>query len=143
MAAERTQALMHILDQRLNNVFRTYPLLAAPVTVTGGVGGWALGAKAEIVPVDTITKPFTIVDIVICNVSADDCYAGQIYTGLAGAEVVVAEFAFSRENVFTASLQETVFSPIIAANERISIDLASSSGGGDTADFKVQYVEYD
>lgn len=141
MGAERTQALMHILEEHEHSVQKVYPPGADAITLTGAAGAWAEGAKTEIVPANGITSNFDIHWATIVG-GANDQYEIYLYAGGVGAEVLIATIPFQRVGVQTAAFQAAVMTPIIAANQRISASCASSGGGAATCTLKLSYHTY-
>lgn len=142
MSAERVQALLKIIDDHLHAVQKVYPVLSGLVSVVGGTGAWAEGAKAQVVPASTITKAFDITGVNVGSGSANTNYELVLYVGAAGAEIEVACIPFT----ITAATNTGTFpcsTPILAANERISAALRSLTGTPDTATIKITYQEHD
>jgi hypothetical protein len=142
MAGERSQALLHILSEHFHSVMKCYPVAADPVTITGGAGVWAEGAKVEIVPASTIDDEFDIHFVSISDISAADNYEFILYAGGVGSEVEIARVPFTRGSVQVDSTQLKITTPLIFADERISGALATSGGGSDTCDVKLGYHTY-
>ncbi len=141
--ADVTTDLERISDH-IHSAAAIYPVLATGVTLTKGAGAWAAypEAKTEIVPVDTITSPFDIHWIDVNTISANGQYTITLYSGLAGAEVKIAEVAISRTAVFSQEGAVPVITPIVSANSRISAAISSSNVAADTLIAKVGYHTY-
>ncbi|UCF50239.1 MAG: hypothetical protein JSU91_01805 [Thermoplasmatales archaeon] len=122
----------------------TYPRAADGVTVTAGnTGAWSEGAKVEIIPANTITKPFDIHWALVSNVSAEDDYELRLYSGGVGEEVEISAVAFTRgASGLNANLQVRVQVPINAANSRISASLLCGDGDGATGIVKLYTHTY-
>jgi hypothetical protein len=122
---------------------KVYPTLADPVTLTAGEAAWELGADIEIIPANTITKPFDIHWINVHTISNNDEYELILYgkTGAAAA-VEIGRIAFNRIDNFTRIINLPIQIPVQAANNRISAKLACKSANAYTAAVKIFYHEY-
>ena len=133
--------IAHVLDDHVHHAAKTYPTLAAGVTVTGGAGAWGLSAGfQEIVPVDTITEPFDIHFIVVEGASVADVYEIVLYA----AEVEIGRVRVAFIDIANSqSLPSVPFQcDIMPANTQIQAKCASAGGGGDTIDVSIHYHEY-
>lgn len=127
--------------QHIHQPAKVYPSLANGVTVTGGVGAWALGNFVEIIPANTITTAFDIHWINFESVSANDIYELVLYSGLEGAEVEIARVRTYKSATMTGANNVPIQIPVQYPNSRISAKLASSSGG-DNVTISLFYHQY-
>ena len=129
-------------EDHIHKPSKVYPSNAAGVNVAGGAGAWQHGNKVEIIPANTITDVFDIHYVIVEDVSANDVYQIQLYTGSAGSEVLYGTTK-TTESTILGNGQASV--PIrtskTAANTRISASVASSSGN-DNIDISLEYHEY-
>lgn len=139
----------HLVAQyyHVHDSAKVYPVGAGPVTLTdkndGGGTPWGHGAKTQVVPASTIATKFDIHYIVISGISAADDFELMVYKGGAASEVLIGTIAFSRDATFLAPSQShPIQIPPQAADERISMSLASSGSDGKTCDVKVYYHQY-
>lgn len=125
----------------LNAVSETYPFLADPVTLTASAGVWsALPTPTEIVPVDTITtNPFKINWIVASTMSAAGDYIIQLYQGLAGFEIPIANSPVSKELAQSQQSSLAITTPLLAIGTRISAALSSGNAAANTLEIKIKY----
>lgn len=132
----------YILQKHIHGIQKTYPYLADGIVITGGAGAWQLGNKIEIIPANTILSPFDIHSINTGLASAADTYQIAIYSGSIGNEVFVGTTRVLKEAAQSSILTKHIISPLFPANTRISMALASKSGGGDTLSASLEYHEY-
>lgn len=132
----------YIQDIHTHAAQKVYPTLANGVTLTGGVGAWALGEFAEVIPVNTVTSPFDIHFLNIGAVSATDTYEMVLFSGLAGAEVEIGRARVVRTAAQSGTAPVPFQCSVLPANTRISSKVASASGGGDTLVFSAFYHTY-
>lgn len=132
----------YILQKHIHGIQKTYPYLADAVTLTGGTNAWTLGNKIEVIPADTITSPFDIHCVNTGSASVTDTYQIVLYSGSVGNEVIVGTTRVVKDSAMSSILTKAIISPIFPANTRISMALASKSGGNDTLTVSVEYHEY-
>lgn len=135
----KQNAIPEILNDHAHSQQLCAPSGAAPLTLTAGGGAWAVGAKVEFVAAAT-----GILDVhhaIVSGVSANADYEIVLYAGAAGAEVEIARTAFTRDSVFTQSLDAWFMCKRQPVGTRISCALLSSVGGS-TANIKLLYHYY-
>ena len=111
-----------------------YPKYADSVTLTAGTGVWNTGgAITEIIPANTITKPFDLHYAIISLISAL-CHADiDIYAGSAGSEVQISGgIRVFRDSNFVFEGSHTILVSQIPANTRISAKISDSTTGSIT-----------
>lgn len=132
--------ILKVLSEHNHSEEKCYPTGASGVTVTGAAGAWTLGAYAEIVPVDTITKDFDIHHIVVEDASADDEYELVLY---AGTTEIARRKVRPDTSIFSGALPEIpIQTPMIAKNSQIQAKVMSKGGGSDTITISIQYHTY-
>lgn len=120
-----------------------YPFLDDGVTLTADNTAYTLGAKVEIIPANTITKWFDIHWVIIEEVSANDRYCIELYSGEIGSEVLIAQLkAIKNTTAGSGVISIPVQIPKQEANTRISGAAASKSGGGDEITISLAGHEY-
>ena len=132
------------LDTHAHSAAKTYPELAASITLTKGSGAWAAypSSKTEIVPVNTITSVFDIHGISVDTISANGNYTITLYSGTAGNEVAIGVRSFTRTAASTDSPYVFFQTPKQAANTRISAAISSANAGTNTCNIKIDYHVY-
>jgi len=127
-----------------HSVGKVYPLLANPITLTKAANAWVAfpASKTEIIPANTVTKPFNIYYVLISTLSAVGDYIIALYSGNAGAEIIIGYVVASRSANGTIEGIVPTMTPIIPANTRISAALTSGNATADTVKIKVFYNEY-
>jgi hypothetical protein len=133
---------LYMVLQKLVSPQFVFPTLANGVTVTGGTAAWALGSFQEIIPVNTVTSPFSIGFVNVGNASANDTYEIVLYSGTAGNEIDIGHCRVTRVSNTSGTAPVTFTTTPIAANSRISCKIASSTGGNDTLTLSVFYTKY-
>lgn len=121
---------------------KVYPTLADSITLTADASGWTLGAKAEVIPADTITTKFDIHWILVSEISAVDEYELVVYKGAGGAEEEIGRIAFNRSSTFSQEGDLPIQIAPQSANTRISMALACKSTNARTCNVKVYYHTY-
>jgi hypothetical protein len=132
---------VHTLEEHIHHSQKVFPTLSDPITLTSAGGAWNLGTIVEVVPVDTITSDFDIHWLAFSSASATDDYEIEIYSGLGGAEVLIASTKTYKQATQAGSAPSPVMTPIQPANTRISAAVASGTGGDDI-DISIIYHEY-
>lgn len=135
---------LYKLVYHTHSIGKVYPLLANPITLTKAVNAWVAfpASKTEIIPVNTVTRPFNIHFVLVSTLSAIGDYIIALYSGSAGSEVIIGYVATSRSaNGITEAMVPTLTN-IIPANTRISAALTSGNATADTVRIKVFYHEY-
>lgn len=119
---------------------KTYPSLAAGVTVISSATPWAYGSYAVIVPASTITRDYHILSVSIetCNVAAG-VFQLELYKG-AGDDIITAK-RFSMVGGFWGNMVYDVGSEEVAANSQVRARLASSVGAA-TITISISYFEH-
>ena len=137
---DQDSAFEALLDH-IHGVQKVYPTLADGVTLTTEAGDWALGTVTEIVPVNTITNPFDIHEILVEDVNTPDkTYELVLYYGGSDTECGRARFAAtSNKGGVPAQMMMT---PVIPANSKVRAALAIQDGSGKTAKVSLRYHEY-
>lgn len=115
------------------------------IRVTTNAAAWTLGNAVEVVPVNTITKPFDIHWLNISNMSAVGTYEIVLYisadaglttlTEIGRVRVTCASNQTKADNTFTQG-------QVIPANSRIAAKAADSTTSGRDVDFSIHYHEY-
>ena len=139
-AGDSLYGKIETLTDHIHSTTKVYPTLANGVTVTGDAA-WTLGAFVEIVPVNTITSDFDIHFIDIEDISANDVYELVLYKGLGGSEIEIGRIRFTKDAVQAGTVNQPFQTELIAANERISAKVASSSGS-DNVTISIRYHTY-
>ena len=120
-----------------------YPFLSDGVTLTGDSSSYTLGSKVEVIPADTITDEFDLHWVIIEDVSANDVYCIEIYSGEIGSEVLIGRAKVVKSTTAgSGAISIPIQTPMVAANTRISAAAASKTGGGDTITISLGYHEY-
>jgi hypothetical protein len=137
-------SLMYKLAYHSHAIGKVYPLLANPITLTKAVNAWVAfpASKTEIIPVNTVTRPFDIHFVSVSTLSAVGDYVIALYSGAAGAEVLIGYVVASRSASGTTEGIVPTLTTIIPANTRISAALTSGNATADTVRIKVFYHEY-
>jgi hypothetical protein len=137
-------SLLYRLVRPGHSVGKVYPLLANPITLTKAVNAWVAfsASKTEIIPVNTVTSPFNIHFILVSTLSAVGDYVIALYSGAAGAEVLIGYVPASRSATGTTEGLVPATTTAVPANTRISAALTSGNAAADTARIKVFYHEY-
>lgn len=121
---------------------RVHPSLAAGITVAGGVGAWALSAAwIEIIPATTIPNHFDIHWVTLESATVNDEYELVFAQGAGGSEVEIGRIRFVQGAVFSALSDIPVNLLECDADARISVKLASATGGS-TVVISVRYHEH-
>lgn len=126
------------VDNRIN--IKSYPTLGAGITLTSSATAFTLGNFIEIIPVNTITKSFTVEYANFAAYStAGLTYECYLYYGASGSEV---NFANVRVNSGsgTTNPHVPIRSQVFPANTRITAKFASPSSGEKTAICSVFYA---
>lgn len=118
-----------------------YPNLADPINIISGSGAWNYGAYTELIPADTIEEAFDIHWIHTAEISAQDNYQIELYSGAPGAEIPIGAIAFSRDSNQVQTASQPIQIPPQLKDTRISARLASGTGS-DNCDIKLYLHEY-
>jgi hypothetical protein len=127
-----------ILLQHLHSQGYVYPTGAAGVDVTANAAAWTLGAFAEIVPINTITKAFDIHAIYLESISANDTYELVLYAATTEASRIKIIRITNSGLLLTLPIQTAVLPP----NTQIQAKLMNSAGSG-VVKISVGYHQYD
>jgi len=120
-----------------------YPFLDDGVTLTADNTAYTLGAKSEIIPANKITEWFDIHWIIIEDVSANDRYCIELYSGEIGLEETIAQLKTVKNTTAGSGvISMPIQIPRQLPNTRISGAAASKSGGGDTITISLVEHEY-
>ena len=123
-----------------------YPIDADPIEiVSASSAAWTHGAITEIISAGTTIRAFDIHWAFISNVSAEDNYTLNLYSGASGAEEIIAQSVpFTRgSSALNSNLQVPVQVPIQSPGARISASLACGDGDGATCEIKLYTHVYD
>jgi len=131
-AGDSIYSHVHTLEEHVHSASIVYPTLATAVTVSAGAS-WVLGSFVEIVPASTITSAFDIHYIYVDSISANDTYELVLYKGAESSEIEVGRVRFSKTAAQEGTDNQPFQTPLIAANERISAKVASSSGSNNVS----------
>lgn len=121
-------AFAETLLDHVHSAQKVYPTLSSGIAVAAGVGSWTLGDFFEIVAASTITSDFDIHYISIEGISANDTYELVLYKGAESSEIEIGRVRFSKSAAQEGTENQPFQTIIIAANERISVKLASATG---------------
>ncbi len=105
-----------------------YPTLADGVVVAGGAA-WKLGNFVEIIPADTINKPYDIRQIIVESSTAADTYEIVLYAGALGEEAEIGRVRSYEDTAVSGSHGVPIQTPVLSAGTRVSAKVASKSGG--------------
>ena len=132
---------VHILEEHFHSAKLVYPTGAAGVTLTcGDAAAWTLGSFTEIVPANTIAKPFDIHFVEIEAVSTAATYEVVLYA----VETEIGRFRFTAAGtpnniVFVPRPFQCGQQP---KNTQIQAKIMSSSGNANTSTISVEYHTY-
>lgn len=113
------------------------PKYAAPVTLTSAVASWATtGNIIEVIAANAIVKNFDLHWASIADISANLYGIVDIFSGLAGAEVLIGSVDVSRTDNFSQEGQKPVQIPQQPANTRISCRFSDSTTSAQTCTIK-------
>lgn len=127
--------LAHILEEHSHSAQIVRPTGAVPITVTSGGAAWTLGVFSnDIIAAADIASPFDLHWVIVSAPSANAEYEIVMYYGAADTEC--CRVAFTRTNVFVASIAMPTQTIIIPASSRIRAKMMDSVGGG-TANVRV------
>jgi len=133
-------ALLEELEHHIHSIQQVAPSGAAPVTVTAGAQ-WTLGVFSnDIIAADAVPDRFDTHWAVISDPSANAHYELVLYYG--ATDIECARVAFTRTNVFVASISVPVITPILPKGSRLRAKLMGSVADI-TADIRVFYHVYD
>lgn len=123
---------------------KIYPADAGTSINTGdGIWVWT-AAPTTIIPINTVTKPFTLTAINIQSFTADQIYKLELFYGQSSATTSIGVYEFtvgSAASQFKSQIT-VAFSPIlIPANSIIGAKLKSSTAGVDTVVISLSYKE--
>jgi hypothetical protein len=143
-------ARLYVISKHLHSVGMVYPLLANPVTLTKDAGIWSAfkTVKTEVIPANTIIKPFDIHFANITNLSAIGNYVIALYYGEAGSEVLCGYAIATRtaiggtEGTCPVTSAGNALHDLIPANSRISAAVTSGNATADTLGVKLHYHTY-
>lgn len=121
---------------------KVYPDLADPVNVEAAAADWTYGSWVELIPSDTITKPFDIHWVHTAELSNQGNYQLQLGAGSAGNEESIGTIAFSRDSNQVQTASQPIQIPPQSANARVSVRLANGGSSAFNCDVKVYYHEY-
>jgi len=114
-----------------------YPKYVLPIQLTSNAAAWnTTGAIFEIIPVNVITKNFDLHWASVSDISANLYGIIDIYSGLAGAEVLIGSVDVSRTDNFSQEGQKPVQIPQQPANTRISCKFSDSTSSAQTCRVK-------
>ena len=114
----------------------------AAITVAGSATALTFGSWVEIIAANAIDKMFDMHFVLLGSISAVDDYVLQLGYGESGSEVFWGESAFTRDTNQMRASWVPIQGPPVAANTRIAARLASTGGGGDSADIKIYTHQY-
>jgi|GEM_PF-5125872 len=118
-----------------------YPQLAAPITVTAGVGAWTEGGKVQIIGAGVKANAYDVHFVNLGTISQVDDYEIRLYTGAAAAEVFWGAASFTRDTNQMRAAYVPIQGPPVPAGTRLSATLASGNGNN-SCDVKVYTHEY-
>jgi len=114
-----------------------YPKYAIPVQLTSNAAAWnTTGNIIEVIPVNTIVKAFDLHWISMSDISANLYGIIDIYSGLAGAEVLIGSVDVNRTANFSREGYAPVQIPQQPANTRISCKFTDSTSSAQTVRVK-------
>lgn len=116
-----------ILHDHIHGACKVYPTLAAGVQITTHANARTLGDFVQIVPSDTITKPFDIHYINVAGVSGNDTYELVLYYG--NDNVECGRVRVTRNSTQYNPPLIPFMSRVMPANSKISAKVASAAGG--------------
>lgn len=119
-----------------------YPKKADAVLVAGGSTAWGLGNFVEIVPANAITNQYDVHWVSYSEASVTDEYYFEFYKGSTGQEVLIFEDCTVRDTAVSGSEDSRVQHIPLPANTRLSVKMASKSGGGDSIRIKIKGHSY-
>ena len=143
---EDNQDILDDIDGSIHPVGGTklYPTGVTPITLTSSATLDTFGAYVEIVPVDTIIKPYDPNILYLANVSDfARYYVVEIACGLAAAEVVIGRVVCGAAAASKGVLQFDIGSEILAANCRLSGRVKDDEAAANTIDVAIGYHEYE
>lgn len=118
-----------------------YPALTNGITIVGGATAWVLGAVTQLVPVNTLTLPICLHEVLIEYASTSDIYVLILYYIWEGHTIEIGRIKTNRERYNGTSSQIEISGMQIPANSRINAKLASSMGGSQTLRVSLSYHE--
>jgi len=124
--------------------WRVYPqdITAAPLVTAAGVAN-TFGNWAEIIPLNTISFPFHVIGICVCQVSAATNYFIQLGYNTVNAdpgtnmEMGERRFRIATHPIARQTELMEIFSQGVPANSRVMARLKTASGVADTANMNV------
>lgn len=120
-----------------------YPFLNDGVTLTGHANAYTLGNKVEIIPAATFSNWFDIHWIIIEEVSVNDVYCLELYSGEIGSEELICQQKVVKNTTAgTGAISIPTQIPKQSPSSRISAAVASKTGGGDTIIISLAGHEY-
>lgn len=128
------------VDGYLHQYPKVYPTLADGVVVTADAAAWTLGSLVEIIPINTVTKDYSIHAVDFEDISANAAFELVLY--MSSGDTEIGRVRFVQTSVMSALLNTWLNTAIIPANSRVRAALASNPGGRDVT-LSVRYHEYD
>lgn len=118
-----------------------YPTLAAGATIVSNAVAWTYGNYGLIVPINTITNDFHILNVSIesCNVAAG-VFQLELYKG--AADDIITAVRFAMAGGFWGNMVYLIGSEEVEANAQVRARLASSVGAT-TITVSIVYFEHD
>lgn len=111
--------------------------LAAPITLTSGVGAYTLGNFSDdFIAAGATTGEFDITAIGFGTPDINGTYTVILYAG--ATDVEIGQVSFNRQGVFTSSIYRDMSTIILPAGTRIRAKMMDSTGGA-TCVSKIYY----
>ncbi len=113
------------------------PKYAIPVSIASNAAAWnTTGAIVEVIPANTITKPFDLHWIAIADISANLYGVIDIYAGPVNSESLIGSVPVTRNAALTLEGFAPVQIPQQPANTRISCKFSDSTSSAQTVRVK-------
>jgi len=133
--------LTSIVNEHMHSPQHIAPSGAVAVTVTSGVGSWALGDFSNDILADGfVDHVFDLHWVDISGPSINAEYEIVFYAGV--DDVEICRVGFSRANVLERSFAYPLQTDLLSARARVRAKMMDSAGGGDCK-IKVFYHEYE
>lgn len=134
---------IELIEDHLHSKGEIYPRLADPILITAPAVAWAVDAlPTEIIPADTVTDPFDLHWGNVSDISANGWYQILVFSGEAGSEIEIAAQSVTRSAAQSQEGAVPLQDIIVPANTRISVKLASSNAGSNTARLSLSFHRY-